>query len=111
MPTAGNQRSEIALRGALIAERWLPAVGMRDSGPALLGSVAEPGGNCAWHVYDDLGPCELDTSRLDREKVSAAIKLIAQLHLQFARHPLLRSEERRVGKGCGARGAAAGCER
>src|SRR5438874_5826127 len=82
-------RPEIALRGALIAERWLPAVGMRDSGPALLGSVAEPGGNCAWHVYDDLGPCELDTSRLDREKVSAAIKLIAQLHLQFARHPLL----------------------
>src|SRR5437016_9941676 len=82
-------RPEIALRGALIAERWLPAVGMRDSGPALLGSVAEPGGNCAWHVYDDLGPCELDTSRLDREKVSAAIKVIAQLHLQFARHPLL----------------------
>src|SRR5207245_11550459 len=53
-------RPEIALRGALIAERWLPAVGMRDSGPSLLGSVAEPGGNCAWHVYDDLGPCELD---------------------------------------------------
>src|SRR5438045_5676329 len=114
-------RPEIALRGALIAERWLPAVGMRDSGPALLGSVAEPGGNCAWHVYDDLGPCELDTSRLDREKVSAAIKLIAQLHLQFARHPLLgevrlhgcdlgihfydanRSEERRVGKECRGR--------
>src|SRR5437016_7003728 len=82
-------RPEIALRGALIAERWLPAVGMRDSGPALLGSVAEPGGNCAWHVYDDLGPCELDTSRLDRERVSAAIKVIAQLHVQFARHRLL----------------------
>src|SRR6266566_4751215 len=44
-------RPEIALRGALIAERWLPAVGMRDSGPALLGSVAEPGGNCGQPAF------------------------------------------------------------
>src|SRR5438132_6011009 len=82
-------RPEIALRGALIAERWMPAVGMRDSGPALLGSVAEPGGNCVWHVYDDLGPFELLTNPLDPDSVSAAIKLVAQLHMQFARHPLL----------------------
>lgn len=82
-------KPEIARRSELVAGRWLPAVGMRDNGPALLGSVAEPSGNCVWHVYDDLGPCELDVTRIDREKVKAAIKLVARLHMQFARHPLL----------------------
>lgn len=82
-------RPEIGLRSELVAERWLPAVGMTDNGPGLLGSVAEPSGTCVWHVYDDFGQCQLDTSRLDRDSVSAAIKLIARLHIQFARHPLL----------------------
>jgi thiamine kinase-like enzyme len=82
-------RPEIARRSELVEERWLPAVGMSNHGPALLGSVAEPGGNTVWHVYDDLGPYELDVNRFDREGVSAAIKLIARLHMQFARHPLL----------------------
>ncbi len=82
-------KPEIARRSELVAQRWLPAVGMSDNGPALLGSAAEPGGNCVWHVYDDLGPYELDTNPLDPDSVSAAIKLIARLHTQFARHPLL----------------------
>src|SRR5437660_108426 len=82
-------KPEIGRRSELVAHRWLPAVGMSDNGPALLGSVAEPGGNCVWHVYDDLGPFELLTNPLDPDSVSAAIKLVAQLHMQFARHPLL----------------------
>ena len=82
-------RPEIARRSELVEERWLPAVDMGNHGPALLGNVAEPGGNTVWHVYDDLGPYELDVNRFDRESVSAAIKLIARLHIQFARHPLL----------------------
>ena len=82
-------KPEIARRSELVEERWLPAVGMRDNGPALLGSVAEPSHNCVWHVYNDFGAYELDVSPIDREKVSAAIKVIAQLHLQFAQHPLL----------------------
>ena len=82
-------KPEIARRSELVEERWLPAVGMTNNGPALLGHVAEPGGNCTWHVYDDLGSCELDVTRIDRERVSAAIKVIAQLHVQFARHRLL----------------------
>ncbi len=82
-------KPEIGRRSELIEQRWLPRVGMSDNGPALLGSVAEPGGNCVWHVYDDLGPFELLTNPLDRDSVSAAIKLVAQLHMQFARHPLL----------------------
>ena len=79
----------IARRSELVDKRWLPAVGMSDHGPALLGSVAERGGSCVWHVYDDLGSCELDGSSVDRERVSAAIELIARLHTRFARHPLL----------------------
>src|SRR5437763_15250618 len=82
-------RPEIGRRSELVEKRWLPAVGMSDNGPALLGTVVEPGGNCVWHVYDDLGPCELNVHRFDRESLSAAIKLVAELHMQFARHPLL----------------------
>ena len=82
-------RPEIGRRSELVEKRWLPAVGMSDNGPALLGSIVEPGGNCVWHAYDDLGPCELDVHRFDRESLSAAIKLVAELHMQFARHPLL----------------------
>src|SRR5438445_13510471 len=82
-------RPEIGRRSELIEKRWLPAVGMSDNGPSLLGSVVEPGGNCVWHVYDDLGPFELDVHRFDHESVGAATKLIARLHIQFARHPLL----------------------
>jgi len=79
----------IARRSELVEKRWLPAVGMSDHGPALLGSVAERSGSCVWHVYDDLGSCELDGRSVDRERVSAAIELIARLHTRFARHPLL----------------------
>ena len=82
-------RPEIAQCCELLDRRWLPAVGMREHGPALLGSVAEPSGNCAWHVYDDLGHCELDTNQLNREHIRAAIELIARLHTRFACHPLL----------------------
>ena len=82
-------RPEIAQCSELVERRWLPAAGMTEHGPALLGSVAEPSGNCVWHVYDDLGHCELDTNQLNREHVSAAVELIARLHTRFARHPLL----------------------
>lgn len=82
-------KPEVGRRSEFVAKRWLPAVGMGENGPALLGSIAEPGGSCVWHVYDDLGPCELDVTCIDREKVSAAIKLVARLHMQFARHGLL----------------------
>jgi len=82
-------KPEIGRRSELIEKRWLPAVGMSANGPSLLGRVVEPGGNCVWHVYDDLGPFELDVNRFDRESVGAATKLIARLHMQFARHPLL----------------------
>src|SRR6266511_6452614 len=77
----------IARRNELVAHRWLPAIGLSETGPPLLGSVAERSGVCVWHVYDDLGPWELDSRESDR--VRAAIELIARMHTRFAGHALL----------------------
>ena len=45
----------------LVARRWLPAVGLEDQGPPLLAVAAEPTGEGAWHVYDDLHGRPLST--------------------------------------------------
>src|SRR5438552_13625933 len=82
-------KPQIARRSELAAKRWLPAIGLGDGGPPLLGSVVEPSGACAWHVYDDLGEHELDPREPDRERVSAAVELVAQMHTRFAEHALL----------------------
>ena len=84
---------EIARRNELVARRWLPAVGLDGSGPPLLGSVAARSGVCVWHVYDDLGSCELGPREIDREpdreRLGAAVEVIAQMHTRFAGHALL----------------------
>ena len=84
---------EIARRNELVAKRWLPAVGLDGSGPPLLGSVAARSGVCVWHVYDDLGSCELGPREIDREpdreRLGAAVEVIAQMHTRFAGHALL----------------------
>jgi Phosphotransferase enzyme family len=80
---------EIAHRNVLVAERWLPAVGLGGSCARLLGSAAARSGSCIWQVYEDLGRCELDPRAFDPEVVKAAVELIARLHLSFAAHPLL----------------------
>jgi thiamine kinase-like enzyme len=82
-------KPEIARRNELVAKRWLPAIGLNDCGAPLLGSVADRGGICVWHVYDDLGQHELDPHEPDRERVAAAVELIARMHTRFAGHPLL----------------------
>ena len=82
-------KPEIARRNELVARRWLPAAGLINSGPPLLGSVADRGGACVWHVYEDLGRHELDTRQPDRERVQAAIELVARMHTRFAGHVLL----------------------
>ena len=82
-------KPSIARRNELVARRWLPAVGLSDSGPPLLGSVAAQSGDCVWHVYGDLGQGELDPREPDRDRVQAAVELIAQMHTRFAEHPLL----------------------
>jgi hypothetical protein len=82
-------KPEIARRNELMAKRWLPAVGLRESGPPLWGTVAERSGLCIWHVYQDLGQHELDPRRPDPERVRAAVELIAQIHTRLAGHALL----------------------
>lgn len=80
---------EIAQRNQFVTRRWLPAVGLCESGPIILGAAAERSGQCVWHIYEDLGDWSLDTSDLDRERVAAAVELIAGIHTRFAGHPLL----------------------
>src|SRR2546426_7575992 len=66
-------KPEIARRNELVAKRWLPAIGLDESGPPVLGNVADRNGVCVWQVYDDLGQHELDPNQVDRERVRAAI--------------------------------------
>jgi len=82
-------KPNIARLSELVANRWLPAVGLSESGPPLLGSIAARRGGCVWHVYEDLGHGELDPRKPDREGVKAAVQLIAQMHTRFAGHALL----------------------
>jgi hypothetical protein len=77
------QRNQLAIR------RWLPAIGLGDNTTRLLGVAVERNGECAWHVYDDLGDRSLGTSHLDPEHLRAAVGVIAQVHMRFASHPLL----------------------
>src|SRR6059036_3963364 len=52
---------DMAQRNQLAIRRWLPAVGLGDNGPMLLGVAAERYGQWVWHVYDDFGDRALDT--------------------------------------------------
>jgi len=80
---------DIAPRNQLLIKRWLPAIGLGDNGPTLLGVAAEGSGQWMWHVYDDLGDWALETKLLDPHQVRAAVELIAQVHTRFAGHALL----------------------
>src|ERR1043165_8448291 len=57
---AKRMELDIAQRNQLVIRRWLPAIGLGDHGPALLGVAAERSGQWVWHVYDDLGNRALD---------------------------------------------------
>jgi hypothetical protein len=79
----------LAQRNQLVATRWLPALGLSDNGPALLGVAAERSGRCVWHIYEDLGDRTLAASDADPGQVEAAVAVIAQLHTRSAGHALL----------------------
>ena len=78
----------IAQTDRLVAERWLPALGLGDGCPGLLGAAAQRDGRWVWHVYEDLGTESLAV-RHEPERLAAAVDLIAELHTRAATHPLL----------------------
>jgi hypothetical protein len=81
--------TRVARANQLVAERWLPAVGLEWACPALRGVVDEHGGSAVWHIYDDVGGTGLDGSVPDPRYVAAVVELIVDLHSRFADHALL----------------------
>ncbi|MGH2774334.1 MAG: aminoglycoside phosphotransferase family protein [Actinomycetota bacterium] len=77
-----------AQRNRLVAERWLPAVGLAAHGPSLLGAVALPDCRYVWHLYEDVGPHTLEDES-DVARIEAAVNFLTQLHGGFVGHPLL----------------------
>jgi hypothetical protein len=80
---------EVAQRNRLVAERWLPAVGLGQAGPPLLSTAAERHGRCVWHIYEDLGDWGLEEGNLDPVRFVPAVELLARLHSRFVGHPCL----------------------
>jgi hypothetical protein len=79
----------IARRNELVARRWLPAIGLGDSGPPLLAVAAERDASSVWHLYEDLGDCGLDLAPGDPDRVGLAVAAIARIHTRFAGHALI----------------------
>jgi hypothetical protein len=80
---------DIARRNELVTRRWLPAVGLGDSGPPLLAVAAERDASSVWHLYEDLGDCGLEAAQADSDCVALAVAVIARIHTRFARHALI----------------------
>jgi hypothetical protein len=73
----------------LLADRWLPAIGLEWSCARVLGAADEPGGRGVWLVYEDLQGDMLDCRSLDPTRVGPVVELIAELHARFCGHDLL----------------------
>jgi len=80
---------EVARRNRLVVERWLPAVGMGDAAPAVLGILTVPDPAHVWLACADLGARTLARPQREPSTVAAAVALIARLHRSFADHALL----------------------
>src|SRR5436190_15928995 len=72
----------------LVAERWLPALGLGDRCPRLLAGGAQRDRHWVWHAYEDVGDDTL-RRRHEPERMDAAVRLIAELHTRAAIHPLM----------------------
>lgn len=86
----------VAQRNRLVAERWLPALGLGDRCARVLGVAATRRGDSIWHVYDDLGN-ETLAARCDSERVRATVDFIAELHTRAANHRVLPDVRRYAG--------------
>jgi phosphotransferase family enzyme len=88
-----------AERNRLVAERWLPALGLGDRCARLLAVAADRRGVGVWHVYEDLGDETLAAQPVP-ERVDEAVGLVAELHTRGARHAVL-PDVRRYGADLG----------
>ncbi len=89
-----------ARRNRLVAQRWLPWIGLDGVAPALLGATAAPGEESVWQIYEDVGDGSLQAQPPDRERVGAGVDLIADMHTRAACHPVV-AECRREGEDFG----------
>jgi thiamine kinase-like enzyme len=81
-------RAAVAATDRLVAERWLPALGLGDSCPRLLGAAAQRDGCGVWHIYEDVGHESLAVRR-EPSYLAAVVDLLGELHTRAAVHPLL----------------------
>ncbi|HZN37843.1 MAG TPA: aminoglycoside phosphotransferase family protein [Planctomycetota bacterium] len=91
-----------ARRNEHVFESWLPAEGLLNACPALLGRASERRGAFAWHVYEDIGDRSLASDGITDSDIDAVVQLIARVHGRFARHPML-GEARSMGGDLGFR--------
>jgi len=89
----------VAHRTQLVAQRWLPALGLGDRCARLLGVAGDRAARLVWHVYEDLGDDTL-AARPTSDRVRATVDLVAEFHTRAARHPVL-PDVRRYGEGFG----------
>jgi thiamine kinase-like enzyme len=83
-----RHKPALAQTDRLIAERWLPALGLGDRCARFLGAVAERDGGSVWHIYEDLGHDSLAADRLPW-RLAASVDIIAEIHTRAAGHSLL----------------------
>jgi Phosphotransferase enzyme family len=89
-----------ARRNRLVVGRWLPWLELQDLGAALLGAAAADGADWIWQIYEDMGDATLHAHRLDRDRITAAVESIADLHCRAGGHPVV-TECRRDGHDLG----------
>jgi hypothetical protein len=73
----------------LVAQRWLPAVGLERACPRVRSTASEPAAERIWQIYEDVGGETLNHFDPDMRCVELVVDLIAELHVRFAEHPLL----------------------
>ena len=78
--------ADAARRNRLVAERWLPALGLESVAPRVLSPVTEAGDGPLWLMYEDVGGIALKECQSDRDSVAVAVERIADLHTRAADH-------------------------
>jgi thiamine kinase-like enzyme len=94
---AKRMDSHTAEGNRLLAERWLPAVGLADIGPPLLATWSDGEGRWLWQLYEDLGDHAIDGVSGHSPAAQDVAALVAELHARFAHHPLLPECRLRLG--------------